>query len=180
MINRKQRISLGVASAAAVLLVVTLFLPWMGFTHGGDISKSSSEFVSGGGVLRPLTDQSAFALSGLLAAMVVLGAVAVLLVSLAASFSAGLIEVWTTGMVVIALGIGALAATAIFVFGINSDPLDFAGGASGPALLDWGALIGAKLATLASAVIVIAGAAFVASEPHQTVTSPEREPTSAV
>jgi hypothetical protein len=178
MINRMQRISLWVASAAAVVLVATLFLPWMGFTHGGDISKSASGFVSGGGLTRPLTDQTAFQLSGLAAAIMILAAIAAVLIALWTGLGMGLIERRTTGLVVTAVGVVGLATTAALVFGVQSDPLDFGGGASDPVLLDWGALIGAQLATLASVVILGAGAAFLVAA-RDGATSPERAPASA-
>ena len=161
MINRTQRISLGVASAAAAFLVVTLFLPWMGFTHGGDITQSSSSFVSEGGIQRPFTDQTAFDLSGVLAGVVVLLAVAVLLLALWVWLGMGLIEQRTAGLAVAGLGV-ALVAAAMLVFGVQSDPLDLGGGTPDTVLLDWGALVGAKLAAVAGVVIILAGGTFLA------------------
>lgn len=136
----------------------------MGFTFGGDIAQSSSRAISDGGLGRPLIDQTAFDLSGPIAALVIVFAIAVILLALWAGMQMGMIENRITGFILISAGAAALIATALLVWGVQSDPLDLGGRSPGAELLNWGALIGPKLAAVSAGVMIAAGGLVVASD----------------
>lgn len=179
MNNRTQTISLAAIGLASALQIATLFMPWMGFTAGGDISQSSIGTDSFGAVGRPFADQTAFQLSSVLTVVVALVALVAIVTALAKSVGIDLVPERTAGQIFIGAGVVGLVAAAIIVFGIESDPFgDIAGGPTGSALLNWGALSGAKLGAFSAAVIVLAGCAFLWAN-REPAASPQRAPASA-